>query len=98
MKRLINAKLFCVLEKMHSSFEPSEKDLKSIYDDFVHKVIQLCISEEEDVYAYFTIHYTRLELEGFWILLSDEGTEKKCFNSKLHCSLPIVPIHCSRVD
>ena len=47
------------------------------YEDFVHNVMTLCTSEKDDIPAYFTIHYTRLELEEFQILLNDEGAGKK---------------------
>ena len=92
MKRLINTKLFSVLEKMDGTFNPGEHDLKPVYDDFVQTVTSLCTSVKGDVPTYFTLQYTRLELEGLQILLSDEGAGEKCTNPKLHRSLSIVPV------
>mgnify|MGYP006878618694 CR=1 FL=1 len=86
MKRLVNSQLLCMLKKMDRTFNLGEYDIRSVYEDFVHRVIILCTSEKESIPAYFTIHYTRLELEKFRMLLSDEGAGKKCSNSKLHNS------------
>lgn len=84
MKRLINTKLFCMLEKMDGTFNPGEEDMKFVYDDFVNSVTTLCTSATGDVPVYFTLHYTRLELEGLQIFLSDEGAGGKCANPELH--------------
>lgn len=73
MKRLVNTQLFCLLKKVDGSFNLGEHDIRSVYEDFVYKVTILCTSEEGDIPAYFTIHYTRLELEGLQLLLSNEG-------------------------
>lgn len=86
MKRLVNTQLLCLLKKMNGTFNLSEYDIGLVYEDFVHRVTTLCTSEKGDIPAYFTIHYTRLELEEFQMLLSDEGTEKKCPYSMLHRS------------
>ena len=77
MKRLINTQLLCLLKKMDGTFNLGKYDIESAYEDFVHKVTTLCTSEKESIPAYFTIHYTRLELEGFQMSLSDKGAEKK---------------------
>lgn len=84
MKKLANTQLLCLLKKMDETFNLSEYDLGSVYEDFVHRVIILCTSEIESIPAYFTIHYTRQELEEFRMLLNDEGAGKKCSNSKLY--------------
>lgn len=84
MKRLINTQLLCLLKKVDGTFNLGEYDIRSVYDDFVHRVTNLCISEKGDIPAYFTIHYTRLELEGLHMSLSNKRAEKKCSNSKLH--------------
>lgn len=86
MKRLVNTQLFFLLKKMNGTFNLYEYDIGSVYEDFVSKVISLCLSDEGDVPAYFTMHYTRLELEGFRMLLSDESAEKKCPYSALYNS------------
>ncbi len=89
MKRLVSTKLFCMLEKMDGMFNPAATELKPIYDDFAHSVIFICTAAQGDVSPYFTLHYTRLELEAFLSKLSTEGAEKKCENAILHC-----PLHC----
>lgn len=86
MKRLVKTQLFFLLKKMDGTLNLNEDDIGSVYEDFVDKVTSLCISDKGDVPAYFTIQYTRLELEGFRMLLSDEGAGKKCSNSKLYYS------------
>lgn len=88
MKRLVSTKLFCMLEKMDGMFNPSAAELKPIYDDFAHSVIFICTAVQGDVSSYFTLHYTRLELEAILSKLSTEGEEKKCENPILHCLLP----------
>lgn len=77
MKRLVNTQLLCLLKTMDGTCSLGEYDIGSVYEDFVHKVTSLCISEKESIPAYFTIHYTRLELEGFQVLLSNKGAGKK---------------------
>ena len=95
MKRLVNTKLFSLLERMDGTFTPGEQDIAPVYDEFVDTVTSLCTSARGDIPAYFTLHYTRLELEGLQILLSDEGAGAKCANPKLHRPLPVVPCRCS---
>lgn len=77
MKRLINTKTFSVFEKMDGTFNPSELDLKRMYDIFVNKVFLLFTLSTEDIQVYLTLHYTRLELEGLQISLSNKGSKKK---------------------
>ncbi len=77
MKRLVSTQLLSLLKKMDGTFNLCEYDIRSVYEDFVHNVMTLCTSEKDDIPAYFTIHYTRLELEEFQILLNDEGAGKK---------------------
>lgn len=84
MKRLINTKLFSLLKKIDGTFNPSEQDTRSVYDDFVHKVTLLCTLAGGGVPAYFTMHYTRLELEGLHTLLGDGEAGEKCTNPKLY--------------
>ncbi|MBD8347824.1 hypothetical protein [Dysgonomonas sp. HGC4] len=94
MERLINTKLFCLLEKMDGTFNPDEPDIAPVYNDFVRTVTSLCTSARGNVPTYFTLHYTRLELEGVQILLSDEGAGEKCPNLILHYPLSVIPIYC----
>lgn len=77
MKRLINTKLFSLFEKMNSSFKPGEEYMKLVYDDFVCAVAKLCTCAEAEVPIFFTLHYTRLELEAQFVSLSTEGAGKK---------------------
>ncbi|MBF0577158.1 hypothetical protein [Dysgonomonas sp. GY617] len=92
MERLIDTKLFSHLEKMNGAFNPDEPDIALLYNDFVRTVTLICTSDRGNVPAYFTMHYTRLELEGFQILLNDEGTGEKCPNPVLYYPLPVVPV------
>lgn len=77
MKRLLNTQLFCLLNQADKTFNMSKCDIRSAYEDFVHQVMALCTSEKGDIPAYFTIHYTRLELEKLQMSLSNEGAKKK---------------------
>lgn len=86
MKRLANTKLFSLLKNIDGTFNLGESDIRSVYEDFIHKVTSLCTSEKGEIPPYFTMHYTRLELEEFQTLLSDEGAGKKCSNSTLYNS------------
>lgn len=86
MKRLVNTQLFCLLKKVDGVFNFGEHDIRSVYEDFVHQVTNLCTSEIGDTPAYFTIHYTRLELERFQVLFNNKGAGKKCSNSTLYSS------------
>lgn len=85
MKKLVNTQLFRLLKKMDGTFNPCAQEIALVYDDFVYAVTLICTSPKRDVSVYFTIHYTRLELEGFQISLrEDRRAGKKCSNSKLH--------------
>ncbi len=77
MKRLVNTQLLCLLKTMDGTCSFGEYDIGYVYEDFVHRVTNICISEQGDIPAYFTIHYTRLELEGFHVLLSNKEAGKK---------------------
>ena len=77
MKRLIDTRTFSMFEKMDETFNPSELDLKRMYDIFVNKVSSLLTLTEEEVQVYLILHYTRLELEGLQILLNNKGSKKK---------------------
>lgn len=98
MRRLINTKLFSLLEKMDGTFTPGEQDIAPVYDEFVDTVTSHCISTKGDVPAYFTLHYTRLELEGYQILLSYEGAGEKCTDPALYRPKPVVPHRSSAMD
>lgn len=86
MKRLVNTKLFCLLKKMDGTFNPSEQEIAAIYDEFVHSVTLICTSSTKGIPAYFTIHYTRLELQRLQTFLNSEKLEKKISNFKLYHS------------
>lgn len=77
MKRLINTRLFSLLDKMDGTFNSCNQNISPLYDEFVDTVTSLCISPKGDVPAYFTLQYTRLELERLQIRLSDEESKKK---------------------
>jgi hypothetical protein len=80
MKRLVNTKLFCLLKKMDGTFNPSEREIAPIYDEFVYSVTSICTSQKKGIPAYFTIHYTRLELQRLQTFLNGEKLEKKISN------------------
>lgn len=77
MKRLIDTRTFSMFEKMDETFNPSELDLKRMYDIFVNKVSSLLTLTEEEVQVYLILHYTRLELQELQILLINKGSKKK---------------------
>lgn len=66
-----------MFENMDGTFNPSELDLKRMYDTFVNKVSSLFTLYEEDVQVYLILHNTRLELEGLQISLNNKGSKKK---------------------
>lgn len=78
MNRLINTKLFRLLEKLDGNSKADESDIKPAYEDFLNTIVSLCTSEDENTPAFFTLHYTRLRLEGFHILLSGQNAKKIC--------------------
>ena len=92
MKRLINTQLLTLLN-LKGTPNPADTDLMPMYDDFVHSAVSICTSAQADVPAYFTLHYTRLELEAFQSKLSNEGVEKKCVANTVHRSLPCIYTH-----
>ncbi len=92
MKRLINTQLLTLLN-LKGTPNPADTDLMPMYDDFVHSAVSICTSAQADVPAYFTLHYTRLELEAFQSKLSIEGAGKKCVVNTVHRSLPCIHNH-----
>ena len=81
MKRLVNTQLFCLLKEIDGTSNPDEQEIRSVYDEFVYKVTSICSLAKGDVPPYFTLHYTRLELERFQTLLDNKREGKKCINS-----------------
>lgn len=76
IKILINKMLFPMLDRMDGTFDSCNQNISPLYDEFVDTVTSLSISPKGDVPAYFTLHYTRLELERLQIRLSDEESKK----------------------
>lgn len=97
MKRLINTKLFLMLEKKDEVLDLSNENMKSIYDDFAQSVTSLCSLGKWNTLSYFTMHYTRLELEKLQTSFSPKSSKKKSANSKLYYSLSVVLICCSTI-
>lgn len=89
MKRLLDTQLLKLLNTK-GTFNPVDTDIKPMYDDFAHSAIFICTAAQGDVAAYFTLHYTRLELEAFQSKLSTEGAGKKCVANTVHRSLPCI--------
>lgn len=83
MRRLAQTKLFLLLNGTESIFNPTETDLQPVYDNFVHSVVGLCTSLEVEIPAYFTLHYARLELQGYRSVINQEAG-KKCADHRLH--------------
>lgn len=77
MKRLTETRLLGALEKMEGVFNPAEIDFGPIYDEFVQSAAALCTSSQGDVPPYFTLHYTRLELERIRSSLSNKRAGEK---------------------
>jgi len=74
MRRLTQTRLFRLLDGTEGVFNPAE--LQPVYDDFVRSVIALCGSTGEDTPAYFTLHYTRLELQDYRSVINEGEGEK----------------------
>lgn len=77
MKRLINTKLFLMLEKKNEVLDLSNENMRSIYDDFAQSVTSLCSLSKCNTLSYFTMHYTRLELERLQASFIMENSKKK---------------------
>lgn len=77
MKRLINTKLFCMLEKKDGLNNLSNQDMRLAYEEFAQSVTSLFSLDKRNVPSYFTMHYTRLELERLQTLLKNENKKKK---------------------
>lgn len=89
MKRLLDTQLLKLLNTK-GTFNTVDTDITSIYDDFAHSAIFICTATQGEASAYFTLNYTRLELEAFQSKLSTEGAEKKCVANAVHQSLPCI--------
>lgn len=90
MKRLTETRLFCALEKMDGVFNPADTDLAPMYDDFVQSAASLCTYSEGEVLPYFTLHYTRLQLESIQSSLNHKRAGEKCAGTGLYRPVPIV--------
>lgn len=85
MKQLINTQIFKLLQK--STFNPAETDITLMYDEFVHSVTLLCTHSIVEVPAYFTLHYTRLELEVHQSRSKTKGAGEKYTNTGLYYTM-----------
>lgn len=83
MRRLTQTELFLLLNGTEGIFNPAEADLQPVYDNFVHSVVGLCTSLEVGIPTYFTLHYTRLELQEYKSVINQEAG-KKCAYHCLH--------------
>lgn len=77
MKRLTETRLFGALEKMDGVFDPADTDFGVLYDEFVQSAVTLCTSPQGDIASYFTLHYTRLQLESIRSSLSHKRAGEK---------------------
>lgn len=75
--------LFLLVDRIDDISNPTEIDLQPLYDDFVESVIALCTTAQGDVPAYFTLHYTRLELQEYRSAINSKGAGKKCIHYEL---------------
>lgn len=76
MRKLTQTRLFRLLDGTEGVFNPAEMDLQPVYDDFVQSVIALCGSTQDATPAYFTLHYTRLELQDYRSVINEGAGEK----------------------
>ena len=83
MKRLLDTHLLKLLNTK-GTFKTVDTDIMPMYDDFAHSAIFICTAAKGEESAYFTLHYTRLELEAFQSKLSIEGAGKKCVANTVH--------------
>lgn len=77
MRRLINTKLFKLLEQPENESETGDLHFRLAYDEFVNRVSDLCTSRENSMANLFTLAYTRLELKTQLSVLSTQRAEKK---------------------
>lgn len=75
MKRLTETLLFQQLYP--ETINLTEVTLKPMYDDFVRSVIDLCVRQNKDVPAYFTLHYTLSEINDLKLNSATKVEEKK---------------------
>lgn len=73
MRRLINTKLFKLLEQSENEPETGDLHFRLTYDEFVNRVSDLCTSRENPMANLFTLAYTRLELKSHQCRLSIQG-------------------------
>mgnify|MGYP000941347349 CR=1 FL=1 len=78
MKRLTETAMFRELS-MPGAFDLPETVLKTMYDDFAHAVMDICMSQQANVPAYFILHYTSFEFDQLTIATSTKGAGKKCY-------------------
>ncbi len=84
MKRLMKTRLFKLLDNLKGTFDPGGIDQQSVYDEFVQSIVLLCTTRETEMPTYFTLNYTRLELQQLLSAESTKRMEKKCAISIVH--------------
>lgn len=78
MKRLTETAMFRQLSTS-DSFDPDKTSLKTMYDDFAHAIIDVCTSRQAKVPAYFTLHYTRSEVDQLTLAENTKGAGEKSY-------------------
>lgn len=66
-----------MLEKKDGLNNLSNQDMSLAYEEFAQSVTSLFSLDKWNVPSYFTMHYTRLELERLQTLLKNESKKKK---------------------
>lgn len=89
MRRLINTKLFKLLEQSENESETGDLHFRLAYDEFVNRVSDLCTSRENPMANLFTLAYTRLELKSHQCRQSTQGAEKKRTDCRLAEQKPV---------
>lgn len=76
MRRLINTKLFKLLEQPENESETGDLHFRLAYDEFVNRISDICTSRENSMANLFTLAYTRLELKTQLSVLSTQRAKK----------------------
>lgn len=71
METLLNTDFFQQIKSENNS------DLQNAYTDFIKKLLSFCKLERDDIAAYFTLNYTRIEFVSLQNRITEYSSEKK---------------------
>ncbi len=80
METLTETPFFLLLADQNGKTIASETELTSVYKEFIRSVVRLCTAGVGECPAFFTLNYTRFELEQLQLKNAANGTGGKCTN------------------